>query len=173
MKLHIGGNTKHSDWKILDIAPRPEVDFVADAKDLGQFGDETVEAIYASHVLEHFHYHLDNELYQVLCEWHRVLEVGAKLYVSVPDLKKLCEIYLYPDLIPQERLVVMSMIYGGQVNEHDRHFVGFDLETLGQFLEKAGFMQYEQVEGFDLFEDTSQMRIRGELISLNLVALKC
>ena len=56
MKLHIGGQEKHPEWKIFDIEKRDEVDYVGDASDLSQFEDESIEAIYASHVLEHFYY---------------------------------------------------------------------------------------------------------------------
>jgi len=52
IKLHIGGQEPHPDWKILDVEPRPEVDYVGNASDLSQFEDNAISAIYASHVLE-------------------------------------------------------------------------------------------------------------------------
>ncbi|MGL4499622.1 MAG: class I SAM-dependent methyltransferase, partial [Planktothrix sp.] len=85
IRLHIGGKEPHPDWKILDIEQRPEVDYVGDAADLSQFETDSIAAIYASHVLEHFHYGLNNELINTLKEWHRVLKPGGKLLVSVPD----------------------------------------------------------------------------------------
>ena len=53
MKLHIGGKIKKDGWKILNIQKNPEVDFIGDLSDLSQFQDESIEEIYASHVLEH------------------------------------------------------------------------------------------------------------------------
>ncbi len=53
MKLHIGGETVKEGWKLLNIQKNNGVDFVGDLSDLSQFSDESVEEIYASHVVEH------------------------------------------------------------------------------------------------------------------------
>ncbi|UZQ55085.1 methyltransferase domain-containing protein [Trichothermofontia sichuanensis B231] len=149
VRLHIGGREVHPDWKILDIEERPEVDFVGDAACLSQFQDNSVKAIYASHVLEHFHYALNNELTNALKEWHRVLAPEGKLYISVPDLKVLCWLYLNPRLTPAERHYIMRIMFGGQTNEFDVHKVGFDVDTLAIYLQQAGFRKYEVVNRFD------------------------
>lgn len=173
ISLHIGGTQPHSDWKILDIEVRPGVDFVSNASDLTWLPDESVAVIYASHVLEHFRYNLNDELLNTLIEWRRVLIPGGKLLISVPDLKTLCWLYLNPNLTPDERHYVMQMIFGGQVNEYDVHYVGFDFDTLGMYLHEAGFQGYHQVSEFSLFEDDcSSIRFCDTLISLNVVAIK-
>jgi len=173
LKLHIGGQEPHPDWKILDIENRPEVDFVGDAANLKQFEDNSVEAIYASHVLEHFFYGLDNELINTLTEWHRVLKPDGKLLISVPDLQTLCWLYTSPDLNPLDRYHLMRIMFGGQTNQYDVHKVGFDFDTLGMYLADIGFTQYERVSEFNLFEkDCSSLRLWGTLISLNVVATK-
>lgn len=172
IKLHIGGKEPHPDWKILDVEPRPEVDYVSNASDLSQFEDNSVEVIYASHVLEHFYYSLDNELINTLKEWHRVLAPGGKLLVSVPDLKTLCWLYLNPNLMPLERHHLMRIIFGGQTNIYDVHKVGFDFDSLALYLEEVGFQEYEQFSEFNLFNDCSSLRILDTLISLNIIAKK-
>nr|WP_228034973.1 methyltransferase domain-containing protein [Oculatella sp. LEGE 06141] len=172
IQLHIGGKEPHPDWKILDIEARPEVDFVGDAACLEQFEDNSIAAIYASHVLEHFYYQLDDELLRTLTEWHRVLQPGGKLYISVPDLKKLCWLYLHPRLMPIERHHIMRIMFGGQTNQYDVHKVGFDFETLALYLEEVGFRAYEQIAEFGLFEDCSNLRLLETLISLNVVVTK-
>ena len=53
MKLHIGGEEKKEGWKILNIQKKSYVDFVGDITDLGKFEDNSIEEIYASHVVEH------------------------------------------------------------------------------------------------------------------------
>ncbi len=53
MKLHIGGETAKEGWKVLNIQKNDDVDFVGDFSDLSQFSDDSVEEIYASHVVEH------------------------------------------------------------------------------------------------------------------------
>ncbi|MBD2055511.1 methyltransferase domain-containing protein [Oculatella sp. FACHB-28] len=172
IKLHIGGKEPHPDWKILDIEARPEVDFIGNAASLEQFENDSVEAIYASHVLEHFYYGLNNELISTLVEWHRVLQPGGKLYISVPDLKTLCWLYLNPNLVPVERHHIMRMMFGGQTNEYDVHKVGLDADILGLYLAEAGFQGYETVSEFGWFNDCSSLRLLDTLISLNAVATK-
>ncbi|CAN1213014.1 Methyltransferase domain-containing protein [Tumidithrix helvetica PCC 7403] len=172
MKLHIGGTTPHPDWKILDIEARPEVDYIGDANDLSQFEDESIEAIYASHVLEHFYYRLYDELIFTLAEWYRVLKPEGKLMISVPDLFTLCSLYLTPHLTVDDRFILMTAIFGGQLNPYDVHKVGFDEEILAIYLRDVGFESYQRVEEFELFSDSSSLRVMGHLISLNMIAYK-
>lgn len=172
LKLHIGGTESHPDWKILDVEPRPEVDYIGDAADLSKFDNDCVDVIYASHVLEHFYYNLNNQLIGTLKEWHRVLKPGGKLMISVPDLKTLCWLYLNPNLMPIERHHLMRVMFGGQMNIYDVHKVGFDFEIMAMYLEEAGFLEYEHVSEFNIFNDCSRLRILDTLISLNVIAKK-
>ena len=172
IRLHIGGQQPHPDWKILDVESRPEVDYVNDASKLDIFENDSVEAIYSSHVLEHFYYRINDELINTLREWHRVLVPGGKLLISVPDLKTICWLYLNPNLMPEERFHLMTIIFGGQVNIYDVHKVGFDFDILAMYLDLAGFEQWEQVSEFNLFNDCSSLRILDTLISLNVIASK-
>jgi predicted SAM-dependent methyltransferase len=172
LKLHIGGKEPHPDWKILDIEARPEVDFVADAANLEQFADNSIAAIYASHVLEHFYYGLNDELLKTLTEWHRVLQPNGKLYVSVPNLRTLCWLYLNPYLTPIDRYHLMRVMFGGQCNEYDVHKAGLDVDILAMYLADAGFLEFEQVSEFNFFKDCSSLRVMDTLISLNLIVTK-
>ncbi len=172
IKLHIGGKEAHPEWKIFDIESRPEVDFVGNAADLSQFTDNSIQEIYASHVLEHFYYGLGNELILVLKEWYRVLQPGGKLMISVPNLQILCQLYSQAELSVQEKYHLMRIIFGGQTNEYDVHRAGLDFDIIQLYLNQSGFKQYQQVEEFNLFSDCSNLRLFGKLISLNVVAVK-
>jgi predicted SAM-dependent methyltransferase len=172
IKLHIGGTESHPDWTILDVEERPEVDIVSDASCLDAIADGSVSVIYASHVVEHFHYGLDSKLIKTLSEWHRVLQPGGKLLISVPDLKTLCWLFLNPNFTVYERHHIMRIIFGGQTNPYDVHYAGFDYEILGSYLQEAGFSEAEQVAEFNLFHDCSSLKILDTLISLNVVATK-
>lgn len=172
IKLHIGGQEAREGWTIVDIEERPEVDVVSDASCLKAFTDESVSIIYASHVLEHFHYGLNSQLVNTLSEWYRVLMPGGQLLISVPNLKTLCWLYLNPEFTVYERHHLMRVIFGGQTNQFDIHYVGFDFEILGVYLQEAGFAGYEQVSEFNLFSDCSSLKILDTLISLNVVAKK-
>jgi predicted SAM-dependent methyltransferase len=172
LNLHIGGKRSHPEWKILDIESRPEVDYVCDASDLSLFANASVDAIYASHILEHFHYGLNDELVKTLREWYRVLQPGGKLMVSVPDLEVLCKLFLYPAIDSDTRFYVMRIMFGGQNNQYDVHKVGFDFNILTSYLTQVGFRDCQRVEEFNLFQDCSSMRVLGNSISLNAIATK-
>ena len=91
MKLHIGGEEKKEGWKILNIQKKDAVDFVGDITDLNQFEDNSIEEIYASHVVEHV---AQKDVEKTLKGIHRVLKNNGKFYVSVPDMDILCKILL-------------------------------------------------------------------------------
>ena len=55
------------------------------------FPAETFDAIYHSHVLEHF---APQDGAQFIAECRRVLKPGGILRVAVPDLEQICRLYL-------------------------------------------------------------------------------
>ncbi len=169
MKLHIGSNFAAEGWTTLDINPGPGVDHVGDCRDLGQFADNSCETIYASHVLEHIPY---REIDAALKEWRRVLKPGGLLMVAVPDLDMLARLYTQPQMSLQDRWFIVQMMFGGQSDPHDIHYVGFHDELLGYYLREAGFVEMRKVENFGLFNDTSGVTYKGLRISLNLTARK-
>jgi predicted SAM-dependent methyltransferase len=170
-KLHIGGKQRAEGWEILDALPGPHVDHVGNARDLSRFPDSHFEAVYASHVLEHFDY--QGELLQTLREWGRVLKPEGSLYVSVPDLTILCELFLNSQqLNGKDRFMVMRMMFGGHINEYDYHLVGLNVEFLASYLSQAGFVNARRVRSFQLFSDTSEMVFKTVPISLNVIAQK-
>lgn len=158
-------------WEVIDANPGDVVDHVGDAGDLGRFETGTFEAVYASHVLEHFDY--KDALPAALREWHRVLSPGGTLYVSVPDFDVLASLFVLKDkLTLEERFHVMRMLFGGHVDAHDYHQVGLSVDFLAVFLGEAGFVNARKVRSFGLFPDTSDMIFKGVPISLNVVAEK-
>jgi predicted SAM-dependent methyltransferase len=170
LKLHIGGKTRHADWKILDVQPGPQVDYVGHCGNLSTFEDESVHEIYASHVLEHLGY--QTELPLALREFHRTLVAGGMLRISVPNLTTLCELFIDPALDAAERFHVMRMMFGGQIDKADFHYVGLNEEFLRNYLRQSGFADIVRVDDFGLFDDTSRLEFKGRPISLNLCARK-
>ena len=173
-KLHIGGTEYHPDWEILNILNLENTDHIGDAETLYQFEDFTFEAIYASHVLEHFDY---IKLQTILLEWNRVLTRSGKLYISVPDFGIISELINKKfSKDAQSQLNLMRMIFGGHVDKHDYHQFAFTRTLLTQVLTQAGFDDFEFVKQFKLFKDTSSMRYttkdNSPLISLNVIATK-
>jgi predicted O-linked N-acetylglucosamine transferase (SPINDLY family)/predicted SAM-dependent methyltransferase len=170
MRLHIGGTERKAGWKVLNIQPGPHVDFVGDCSDLSRFADESVDEIYASHVVEHVGYL--EPMKRMLGEFHRVLRKGGSLKASVPDFEVLCRLFIDPRHSSEERFHIMRMAFGGQTNPHDFHYVGWTFEFLTDYLQAAGFSRVERVGDFHLFDDTSSQRFSGVPISLNVVAYK-
>lgn len=170
-RLHIGGKEPRRGWKILNVKPGPGVDFIGDcSKDLGQFSDASVDEIYASHVLEHLGYH--RALPATLREFHRILKPGGSARIGVPDFERLCGLFLDPALSKEERFAIMRMAFGGQMDEHDVHYVGLSWEFLRDYLLQAGFSRVERVQEFGLFNDSSRAVHAGRAISLNVIAYK-
>ena len=88
MKLHIGGMEKKEGWKIMNIQAggeagfspnKNEIDFIGDITDLSQFDDNSIEEIYASHIIEHVPQKQVADTFKGI---YRVLKDNGKFYVS-------------------------------------------------------------------------------------------
>lgn len=169
LRLHVGGTEPKAGWKIFNVQRGPQVDFEGSIVDLGAFSDGSVEEVYASHVLEHLGY--QTELLGALKEVHRVLRPGGRFYLSVPDLEVLCQLFLVPNLDINSRFHIMRIMFGGQTDDYDFHYVGLTEAFIADYLQRAGFTELQRVSEFGLFNDSSSLRILGQLISLNLTAV--
>ena len=169
MKLHIGGKQVKKGWQILNIQKKDNVDFVGDISDLSQFKSKSIEEIYASHVLEHVN---QKNVLNTLQGVHRVLKKEGKFYISVPDMDILCHAFVNPIGTAQMKFHFMRMIFGGQVDDNDFHYFGWNFIFLRDYLNKVGFSKLERVASFGLFDDTSDYKPYGFPISLNVVAIK-
>lgn len=169
MKLHVGGVEVKEGWTLFNIQPGPGVDIVGDLRDLTQFGDETIEEIYASHVLEHVPF---PQIPDTLTGIYRVLTKDGTFKVAVPDLDALCQLMLNPEAPFEVKLHVMRIMFGGQLDAHDYHYCGWTEQILGHFLGNAGFARMQRVDTFGLFADTSDFDPYKFPISLNVIAYK-
>ncbi len=166
-KLIIGSTEKKDGWETFDV--KEGADHVGDAKDLSRFNDGIFDIVYASHVLEHFDF--TGSIQQAVKEWHRVLKMDGKLYISVPDMRVLCELYNRGENA-QSRFMISRMIFGGHCDKNDYHYTGLDIDILGAFLNYAGFKGMRKVDTFGIFEDTSNLKVGDILISLNVIVHK-
>jgi predicted SAM-dependent methyltransferase len=170
-KLHIGGKVRSAGWEVLNAQPAPYVDHLGNANDLSRFPDAVFSEIYASHIVEHLDY--AGEIQAALREWHRVLEPGGHISISVPDMDVLAALFLAKDqLSVAERFFVMRMMFGGHVDKFDYHVVGLNEDILRGFLLDAGFESMTRVPEFGLFQDDSTLKFMSVPISLNVQAAK-
>ena len=102
----------------------------------------------------------------------RILKENGKFYISVPDMEILCRIFLDPKAPKEVKFHTMRMMFGGQTDDYDYHYFGWNYEFLKNYLAEAGFKKAERVKSFNLFNDTSNFAPYGPPISLNVVAFK-
>jgi predicted SAM-dependent methyltransferase len=176
MKLHLGcGNKYIPGFVHVDLEDHPHVDFRLPVNHLLFAPDNSVELIYASHVLEHFGRH---ELDQVLGEWFRVLREGGLLRLAVPDFAAVTR--RYQETGELEELI--GLVSGGQRNEYDFHKMVFDEKSLANRLLHTGFSSVKRYEWRGTehawLDDYSQAYLphmdkeKGLLMSLNVEAVK-
>ena len=85
MKLHLGCGTKKLEgWVNIDSVPECRPDLVHDITQPLPYADQTAEELLAEDLLEHFDKYIR---YPVFYEWTRVLKVGGKITLQVPDFK--------------------------------------------------------------------------------------
>ena len=154
---------------MLNIQKKDDIDFIRDITDLSQFEDNSIEEIYASHVVEHV---AQKNVEKTLKGIFRGLKDNGKFYVSVPDMDILCRIFLDPKAEAKVKFHTMRMMFGGQIDDYDFHYFGWNFEFLNSYLMGANFSKVERVNSFGLFEDTSNYKPYGFPISLNVIAYK-
>ncbi len=175
IKLHLGsGGKKVEGYTNVDIRYLPGVDEVANVKFLRQYSPNTINTIYASHVLEHFGRW---EYLSVLQRWYELLEEGGTLRLAVPNFESVCRWYRETGDISK----VMGILYGGQDYDENFHYVTFDFNSLSRDLKSIGF---KEVRTYDRdatehahIDDYSAAYLphgdkNGILMSLNIEAIK-
>jgi len=176
MKLHLGCGKRYiPGYFHIDGFDGPHIDHVCSIDDLSFIEDNSIDLIYACHVIEHFK---RERLPLVLKEWNRVLKKDGKLRLAVPDFEAIVKVYnKYEDLN-----LVIGPLYGGQNYLYNIHYNTFDYNSLKNYLESAGFNQvtrydYRETEHSSI-DDFSQAFIphmdkeNGILISLNVESTK-
>ena len=145
------------------------MDIVRDLKDLSQFKPNSIEEIYASHVLEHT---TKKNCLEVLKYINRILIPGGKFYISVPNMDVLCALFINPKATYNVKFSLMRMMFGGQIDDYDYHYFGWNYDFMAQYLTQANFTNFKKVNSLGLFNDMSEIRAYGHLISLNIIASK-
>jgi len=174
IKINIGCGWRNfgPEWIHIDGGDYPHLDS-KDIMNLSQ-GNEEVDLIYASHVLEYFD---REEVKTLLKEWHRVLKPRATLRLAVPNFESIVEAYGKEEYSLDNFL---GPLYGkmSMGRETIYHKTVYDFKSLAQLLSESGFVD---VRLFDWrktehahFDDHSQAYLphmdkeSGMLMSLNV-----
>lgn len=174
LKLHLGcGRRKLPDFVHVDARDDVGADVVADITSLHKtqtYERNSVDLIYACHVLEHIP---RPQLHDTLEEWHALLKPDSGiLRLAVPDLKAMCELYVYHDV---HLVRLQGLIWGRQNYPENTHYCGWDYETLAYLLSRCGFYDVKRWDPHKVFpedyHDYSFARIEELSVSLNIEAI--
>ena len=110
------------------------------------FSDQSIDAIYAHHFLEHLS---EKGLRRILKESYRVLKPGGGVRFVTPDLRKAIQAYALSDDRFFSDWPDHRGSLGGKLNNYllcrDQHRFMFDFEFLREFLREAGFQEFREV----------------------------
>jgi predicted SAM-dependent methyltransferase len=179
-RLHLGcGPRRVPGWLNVDLAAS---DFDVDIARRLPWRDETFRVIVSQHVVEHFE--LEREVLPLLGELARVLVRGGELWLSCPDMEKVCRAYLngqldvwlrdrqsrFPDYRPTAPTVHMVNDLFHQAGEHKNLF---DYPLLEWALAQAGIGHVRRMNEKDLLTRFPEFPERGDdLMTLYVAATK-
>lgn len=116
IKLNLGcGPQLMKGFVNVDSSEEEKPDVVADVVKL-PYEDDSVDEIFASHILEHIDWRVP-----ALEEWHRVLKPGGLITVCVPDLVgtyyawKAGQMWGHPVQLPIDVYYMNATVFGGVV----------------------------------------------------------
>lgn len=123
LNLNLGSGTgRKQDFISVDLYT-PEADLHYDLTEPLPYEDNSVDNLYACHVVEHFS---REEWQRIAPDWQRILKPGGTLEIFCPHILKVAK-KLLDD--PSEPFVMMQL-YGLQSNPGEYHKNGFTEESL-------------------------------------------
>lgn len=167
-----------------DIDPRSKPDIVGSLAELDRhFPEQSIDAIWSSHVLEHLYAH---EVVPALRQFRRILKKDGFALISCPDLESVAALVLERGLDHQAYIsrsgpiTALDMLFGhsfsiAQGYGFMAHNTGFTCARLGEALMQAGFdkvlakraPQYE-LWALALMEESDDRQITEQLSASGL-----
>ena len=100
------------------------------------FRDRSIDEIYMSHFLEHLDY-MEADL--GIREWRRVLKIGGKIKLIVPDMEVIAKGWLNEESIHRKMFFWRGAIYGSFRGQEQYHKSAWDKIMLENFLRHFKF----------------------------------
>lgn len=126
-------------WDHLDVRKLPHIEFVQDARNLGNIEAETYDRVIAVNILEHISW---REVLRVLVEWFRVVKPDGVLEIEVPNALELAEILTdedYSNGLVETRFQLFNRVcFGHQDYPENTHLSYFTECWLRELLFDAG-----------------------------------
>lgn len=166
VNLGCGVNTS-SEFINIDTRMLPNVHYIHEIQQLPMFDDNSVDMIYASHLVEHIP---REELKKTFKEWHRVLKPGGVLRIGVPHFDNLVRVY---ELSGRKVESIVNQLLGQNAPYDDHHTI-WNMEYARELFMSTGFSKVYEWDAKNAdhhsFKDKSQreMTIAGETISISL-----
>ncbi|MEI6702328.1 MAG: methyltransferase domain-containing protein [Deltaproteobacteria bacterium] len=170
-KLHLGcGKRIVSGWLNVDVVNSDcQVDLAAGRL---PWPDAVFESIICQHVVEHLE--LFSEGLPLLRELRRVSKPNAEIWLSCPDMEKVCKAYLldkgatlraefereFPQLAEWKALP--SQMINSLFHQEGEHKNLFDFELLAWACHKAGFIDCSRVTEADLLKRFPEFPARND-----------
>ena len=140
LNLGCGIDVREEEYINIDIQPLPDIDLVADVMELHFIPDGSISYIVAQHLLE---YIPRPRMVETLNEWKRMLSVDSVLEIRVTDIGLVTKQLYLNDQVSKEmglhNEMVLSLLYGKQLDEYDTRYNGFTSEFLQGVLTGCGF----------------------------------
>jgi predicted SAM-dependent methyltransferase len=173
--VHIGcGECNDERFINVDARAMPHVHYVTQNIELAQFSLNSIDLIYACHILEHVSH---RKLAKTLSSWYSHLKAGGVLRISIPDFDKMIEIYN-----DQEKNIhsIKNPLLGGQEYGFNYHFSIFNKKYIASILIECGFTDIKEWDPatakYYSFDDWAGIKYvlnkKEYFISLNIEAVK-
>ena len=171
--LHIGpGNSyknnttpffNNDEWEETryDINPDVKPDILGSMLDMSEVSDNSFDAIYSSHNIEHVYPH---EIRTAFSEMFRVLKDDGFLFITCPDLQAVCEEVAKGNLLKPlyhlpngEGIAAIDILYGHRPslkagNYFMAHKSGFVSSDLMNELKSVGFTSISAVKSKEAYQ---------------------